>query len=98
MKYIALGQSYMGMKPYEHATETPVRFCTAIEPRPPLPYLAGPCVWLGYSNRRSSVLRGSKQSALAARRLFDHRLQNVYKTTGKNCYSLTPVCVLLCFY
>jgi len=57
----------MGMKRYEHATETPVRFCTAIEPRPPLPYLAEPCGWLGCSNRRSSVLRGSEQSALAAK-------------------------------
>ena len=36
-------------------------------PRPPLPYLAEPCVWLGCSNRRSSVLRGSEQSALAAK-------------------------------
>jgi len=45
----------------------PVRFCTPIKPRPPLPHLAEPCVWLGCSNRHSSALRGSKQSALAAK-------------------------------
>jgi len=55
------------MKRYEHATETSVRFCTPIEPCPPLPYLAEPCVWLCCSNRRSSVQRSSEQSALAAK-------------------------------
>ena len=88
------------MKRYEHAIETPVRFCTAAEP----------CMWLGCSNRRSSVLRGSEQSPLAAKTdntptavvcvpwsnscpLQDGCLTTnckmSIKPTGKNCYSLT---------
>jgi len=92
----------MGMKRYEHATETPVRFCPPTEPRPYLPYLAEPCVWLGCSNRHSSVLRGSEQSALAAKTGNTPTIvvcvppwnegddcKMSIKTTGKNCYSLT---------
>jgi len=93
------------MKRYEHATETPVRFCTPIEPFPPLPYLAEPCVCLGCSNRRSSVLRGSEQSALAAKTgntpttvdegdcCLTTDCKMSIKTTGKNCHSLTATTI-----
>ena len=82
----------MSMKRCEHATETPVRFCTAIELRPPLPYLAEPCVWMGCSSRRSSVLRDSEQSALATK--TDNTPTTVVCVSWSNCCPLWDSCLI----